>query len=99
MAISRYRDALVLRCAPARTLVYQPLIPELLAASFNILLLPPREYRVYPPVTRDAFYVVALFLQLRAAYPELCKRHLGRGALLLTHALMPKLSSLSCLRT
>ena len=84
MALSRYRDALVQHRGPERPLVYQPLIPQILTACYHIVLLPPRAFDAHPPVTRDVYYAVALFLQLRAAYPELIQRHRGAGSLLLT---------------
>ena len=71
MALSRYRDALVQRCGPERPLVYQPLIPRILTACYHIVLLPPRAFDAHPPVTRDVYYAVALFLQLHTLYPEL----------------------------
>ena len=77
MALSRYRDALVQSCGPERPLVYQPLIPRL----------PPRAFDAHPPVTRDVFYAVALFLQLRTHYPELVLQHRRAGSLLLTSRL------------
>ena len=84
MALSRYRDALVQHGGPERPLVYQPLIPQILTACYHIVLLPPRAFDAQPPVTQDVYYAVALFLQLRAAYPELIQRHRGAGPLLLT---------------
>ena len=84
MALSRYRDALLQNSSPERPLVYQPLIPQLLTASYHCILLPPRAFDAYPPVSRDVFYAVALFLQLRAHYPELVRQHRGAGSLLLT---------------
>ena len=38
MAVSRYRDALVLKPTIGRTLVYQPLVPKALTASFQVIL-------------------------------------------------------------
>ena len=84
MALSRYRDALLQNSSPERPLVYQPLIPQLLTASYHCILLPPRAFDAHPPVTRDVFYAAALFLQLRAHYPELVRQHRGAGSLLLT---------------
>ena len=84
MALGRYRDALVKETACGRPLVYQPLHPALLTASFQVLLVPPRHFRKQRPVTTDVFRVVALFLQLRASYPQLCDGHSGAGSLLLT---------------
>ena len=84
MALSRYRDALLQNCSPERPLVYQPLIPQILTACYHCILLPPRAFDAHPPVTRDVFYAVALFLQLRAHYPELVRQHRGAGSLLLT---------------
>ena len=68
----------------SRPLVYQPLIPQILTACYHCILLPPRAFDAHPPVTRDVFYAVALFLQLRAQYPELVRQHRGAGSLLLT---------------
>ena len=84
MALSRYRDALLQNCSPERPLVYQPLIRQILTACYHCILLPPRAFDAHPPVTRDVFYAVALFLQLRAHYPELVRQHRGAGSLLLT---------------
>ena len=41
-------------------------------------------FSAYPPVTRDVYYAVALFLQLRTMYAELIQQHRGAGSLLLT---------------
>ena len=71
MVLSRYRDAFVQHCGPERPLVYQPLIPKILAACYHIVLLPLRAFDAHPPVTRDVYCAVALFLHLRTAYPEL----------------------------
>ena len=84
MALSRYRDTLLQNCSPERLLVYQPLIPQILTACYHCILLPPRAFNAHLPVTRDVFYAVALFLQLRAHYPELVRQHRGAGSLLLT---------------
>ena len=89
MAVSRYRDALVLKPALGRTLVYQPLVPKVLTASFQVILVPPRSFHALPPVARDVYFAVALFLQQRTLYPELIQDHRGPGSLLLT----PRLDS------
>ena len=47
-------------------------------------MLPPRAFDAHPPVTRDVFYAVALFLQLRTHYSELIEQHRGANSLLLT---------------
>ena len=78
VALSRYRDALVQRVGPERPLVYQPLVPH------SLVLLPPRDFGEWPPVARDVYYAVALFLQVRAAHPDLIQKHRGAGSLLLT---------------
>ena len=39
MALSRYRDAILQNSSPERPLVYQPLIPQLLTASYHCILL------------------------------------------------------------
>ena len=44
MAISRYRDALVLKPTLGRTLVHQPLVPKEFTASFQVILVPPRAF-------------------------------------------------------
>ena len=90
MALSRYRDALVRHAPPAEPRVYPPLILEILASCFDVLILPPRPFRSEKPLTQDAFHLVSLFLQKRCAYPELCKNHNGPGALLLTPRLVHK---------
>ena len=87
MALSRYRDALIQSCGPERPVVYQPLIPQILTASYHCILLPPRAFDAHPPVTWDVFYAVALLLQLRTHYPELVMQHRGTGSLLLTPTL------------
>ena len=51
---------------------------------------------LHPPVTRDVYYAVAFFLQLRTMYPELVQQHRGADSLLLTprldtHATFAKL--------
>ena len=56
MAISRYRDALVLKPTLGRTLVYQPLVPKELTASFQVILVPPRAFDAQPPVARDVYF-------------------------------------------
>ena len=89
MAVSRYRDALVLKPTLGRTLVYQPLVPKALTASFQVILVPPRSFHALPPVARDVYFAVALFLQQRTLYPELIQDHRGPGSLLLT----PRLDS------
>ena len=89
MAVSRYRDALVLKPTLGRTLVYQPLVPQALTASFQVILVPPRSFHALPPVARDVYFAVALFLQQRTLYPELIQDHRGPGSLLLT----PRLDS------
>ena len=89
MAVSRYRDALVLKPTLGRTLVYQPLVPKALTASFQVILVPPRSFHALPPVARDVYFAVALFLQQRMLYPELIQDHRGPGSLLLT----PRLDS------
>ena len=68
MAVSR---TLIQSCGSERLLVNQPLIPQILTASYHCILLPPRAFNAHLPVTRDVFYAVALFLQLRAHYSEL----------------------------
>ena len=84
MATSRYRDALVRHLPPAEPRVYPPLVPDILTSCFDVLLLPPRPFRIEKPLTQDAFQTVSVFLQKRCAYPELCENHNGPGALLLT---------------
>ena len=84
MALSRYRDALVQWVGPERPLVYQPLVPRILTACYQVVLLPPRDFGELPPVARDIYYAVALFLQVRAAHPDLIQKHRGPGSLLLT---------------
>ena len=84
MALSRYRDALVQRVGPERPLVNQPLVPHILTACYQVVLLPPRDFGEWPPVARDVYYAVALFLQVRAAHPDLIQKHRGAGSLLLT---------------
>ena len=76
MALSRYRDALVQQLGPERPLVYQPLVPQILTACYQVVLLPPRDFNAWPPVARDVYYAVALFLHLRIAYPDLIQKHL-----------------------
>ena len=84
MALSRYRDAFVQRVGPERPLVYQPLVPHILTACYQVVLLPPRDFGEWPPMARDIYYAVALFLQVRAAHPDLIQKHRGAGSLLLT---------------
>ena len=84
MALSRYRDALVQRVGSERPLVYQPLVPHILTACYQVVLLPPRDFGEWPPVARDVYYAVALFLQVRAVHPDLIQKHRGAGSLLLT---------------
>ena len=84
MALSRYRDARVQRVGPERALVYQPLVPHILTACYQVVLLPPRDFGEWPPVAREVYYAVALFLQVRAAHPDLIQKHRGAGSLLLT---------------
>ena len=76
--------ALVQRVGPERPLVYQPLVPHILTACCQVVLLPPRDFGELPPVARDIYYAVALFLQVRAAHPDLIQKHRGAGSLLLT---------------
>ena len=83
MALSRYRDALVQWDGPERPLVYQPLVPRILTACYQVVLLPPRDFGELPPVARDIYYAVALFLQVRAEHPDLIEKHRGPGSLLL----------------
>ena len=84
MALSRYRDALVQQVGPERPLVYQPLVPQILTACYQVVLLPPRDFGAWPPVARDVYYAVALFLHVRTAHPDLIQKHRGAGSLLLT---------------
>ena len=84
MALSRYRDALVQWEGPERPLVYQPLVPRILTACYQVVLLPTRDFGELPPVARDIYYAVALFLQVRAEHPDLIEKHRGPGSLLLT---------------
>ena len=56
MALSRYRDALVQWVGPERPLVYQPLVPRILTACYQVVLLPPRDFGELPPVARDIYY-------------------------------------------
>ena len=49
-----------------RPLVYQPLVPQILTACYQVVLLPLRNFGEWPPVARDVYYAVALFLQVRA---------------------------------
>ena len=49
------------------------LIPQLLTASYHCILVPLRAFDAHPPVTRNVFYAVALFLQLRTHYSELVR--------------------------
>ena len=67
-------------------------IPEILTSCFDVLILPPRPFRMAKPLTQDAFQVMSVFLQKRCAYPELCKQRDGPGALLLT----PRLDAQTC---
>ena len=83
MALSRYRDALVQWDGPERPLVYQPLVPRILTC-YQVVLLPPRDFGELPPVARDIYYAVALFLQVRAEHSDLIDKHRGPGSLLLT---------------
>ena len=49
MAFSRYRDAqLVQRVGSERPLVYQPLVPHILTACYQVVLLPPRDFGEWP---------------------------------------------------
>ena len=84
MALSRYRDALVQQVGSERPLVYQPLVPQILTACYQVVLLPPRDFGAWPPVARDVNCAVALFLHVRTAYPDLIQKHRGAGSLLLT---------------
>ena len=86
MALSRYRDALLQNCSPARTLVYQPLIPQLLTASYHCILLPPRAFDAHPPVT-GCFLCSGAVSTATCHYPELVRQHRGAGSLLLTPTL------------
>ena len=87
MALSRYRDALVQRVGPERPLVYQPLVPQILTACYQVVLLPPRDFGEWPPVARDVYYAVALFLQVRASHPDLIQKHRGASHLAWTRKL------------
>ena len=85
MALSQYRDALVQQVGPERPLVYQPLVPQILTACYQVVvLLPPRDFGAWPPVARDVYYAVALFLHVRTAHPDHIQKHRGAGSLLLT---------------
>ena len=44
MAFSRYRDALVQWDASERPLVYQPLVPRIFTACYQVFLLPTRDF-------------------------------------------------------
>ena len=72
MALGRYRDAFVWQVGSERPLVYQPLVPQILTACYQVVLLPLCDFGAWPPVARDVYYAVALFLQVRAfgSYPE-----------------------------
>ena len=76
--------SLVQRVGPERLLVYQPLVPHILTACYQVVLLPLHDFGELPPVARDIYYAVALFLQVRAAHPDLIQKHRGPGSLLLT---------------
>ena len=64
--------------------MYQPLLPQILTACYHVVLLPPRAFDAHPPVTRDVYYAVAFFLQLRTMCPEFVQQHRGAGSVLLT---------------
>ena len=87
MALSRYRNALVQQVGSERPLVYQPLVPQILTACYQVVLLPPCDFGAWPPVARDVYYAVALFLHVRTAYPDLIQKHREAGSLLLTRRL------------
>ena len=84
MALSRYRDALVQQVGSERPLVYQPLVAQIITACYQVVLLSLCDFGAWPPVARDVYYAVALFLHVRTAYPDLIQKHRGAGSLLLT---------------
>ena len=59
-------------------------MPHILTACYQVVLLPPCDFGEWLPVARDVYYAVALFLQVRAAHPDLIQKHRGAGSLLLT---------------
>ena len=61
-ALSRYRDPLVQRVASERPLVHQPLVPHILTACYQVVLLA-RNFGEWPLVAQDVCYAVAVFLQ------------------------------------
>ena len=73
------------RVGSERPLVNQPLVPHILTACRQVVLLPPRDFGEWPPVAaRDIYDAVTLFLQVRATHPDLILKHRGAGSLLLT---------------
>ena len=56
----------------------------LLGKKASVVLLPPRDFGELPPVARDIYNAVALFLQVRAEHPDLIEKHRRPGSLLLT---------------
>ena len=72
MTLSRYRDALLQNCSLSACWS----ISQILTASYHYIL-PLRAFDVHLSVTRNVFYAVTLFLQLRVHYPELVKKHRG----------------------
>ena len=65
------------RVGSKRPLVYQPLVPHILTACYQVVLLPPCDLTLaeWLPVAQDVYYAVALFLQVRTAHPDLIQKH------------------------
>ena len=51
---------------------------------YQVVLLPLRVFDELPPVARDVYCAVTLFLQVRTAHPDLIQKHRGPGSPLLT---------------
>ena len=92
LALSRYRQALLLTSPPSSPSTYPPLIPSVLTTCFEVVFCPARRFREQSPCSSDVFHVLAIFLQLLRLFPAILRGHDGPGSLLLTPRLDVKIT-------
>ena len=76
VTLSRNRDALLRQPSPDRPVVYPPLMPEVVTLCSRC------SFFLRTPACR-MLSKLALFVQMRCAFPEICGSHRGPGSLLL----------------
>ena len=91
LALSRYRQALMIHTPLAPPTTYPPLVPKFLTTCFEVIFCPPRRLREQKPCAADVFHALAIFLQVRDLFPQILLGHDCPGSLLLTPRLDAKM--------